>query len=121
MPVSGRSQLGLKGERAPSRVIIEGVQPEIEQGRFPIKRTVGEEVVVTADIFAEGHDVLRASLVHRKVGEPASPGVPMTLLVNDHWTGRFVVSEPGRHEYAVVAWVDPFASWRRDLAKRVEA
>src|SRR4051812_11761479 len=58
-------------ERAPSRVIIEGVQPEIDCGRFPIKRTVGEEVLVAADIFAEGHDVLRAVIKYRPLGTEA--------------------------------------------------
>jgi len=121
MPASGRSQTGPKGERPPSRVIIEGVKPEIDGGRFPIKRVVGEEVVVTADIFAEGHDVLRASLVYRNLDVPGHTFAPMTALVNDRWAGRFVVAGRGRYEYTITAWVDPFATWRRDLGKRVDA
>ena len=107
--------------RAPSRVIIEGVQPEIDGGRYPIKRTVGEEVIVTADIFAEGHDVLAAVLKHRAVGESDFTEEAMTLLINDRWTGRFAVTSRGRHEYTVEAWVDRFASWHKELAKKVEA
>lgn len=46
-------------------VVIENVQPEIDSGRFPIKRTVPEEVVVTADIHTDGHDMLSAVLLYR--------------------------------------------------------
>ncbi len=121
MPASGRPQSSPGGGKAPSRVIIEGVRPEIDGGRFPIKRVVGEEVVVTADIFAEGHDLIRAVIFHRKANEPVGPGAPMTDLGNDRWTGKFVVVEQGRYEYTITAWVDAFGSWRRDLGKRFEA
>ena len=114
---------GAKGERKrpPSRVVIEGVLPEVDGGRFPIKRTVGEEVVVAADIFAEGHDILRAVLRHRAQGSELWVEEPMKPLVNDRWTGRFVVPAPGRYEYTIEGWADAFASWRRDLGKKVEA
>jgi starch synthase (maltosyl-transferring) len=118
-PVSGRA--AVKKEKAPSRVIIERVTPRVEDGRFPIKRTAGEEVVVSADIFAEGHDVLIALILHRKRGATAWEESPMTALPNDLWTGRFVVEAQGRYEYTVLAWVDEFASWRRDLGKKVDA
>jgi starch synthase (maltosyl-transferring) len=102
-------------------VIIEGVHPEIDGGRFPIKRTAGEEVVVTADVFAEGHDVLRALVLHRPLGASVWSEAAMTPLVNDRWTGRFVVPAPGRYEYTLTGWVDAFGSWRRDLGKKAEA
>src|ERR671917_183025 len=108
MASEGHSRVSSTGGRAPSRVIIEGVHPEIDGGRFPIKRTVGEEVVVTADIFAEGHDVLAAVLKHRRVGESDFTEGAMTLVVNDRWTGRFTVAFRGRHEYTIEAWVDRF-------------
>ena len=82
-------------DRAPSRVIIENVRPAIDGGRFPIKRTVGEEVVVTADIFAEGHDILAAVILHRAAGAPQWSEVAMTPLGNDRWTGRFLVEPAG--------------------------
>src|SRR4051794_34095462 len=87
MAAEGRARLSAARELAPSRVIIEGVNPEIDHGRFPIKRTVGEEVVVSADVFAEGHDAVVAVLRHRKVGVPQWDEAPMTALVNDRWTG----------------------------------
>src|SRR5687768_12235887 len=62
------------------RVIVEGVHPEVDAGRFPIKRTEGEEVVVGADIFTDGHDTLGAALLHRRAGESEWTEVPMAAL-----------------------------------------
>src|SRR5262245_33826178 len=108
-------------ERLPSRVIIEGVEPEIDSGRFPIKRTVGEEVRVAADVHADGHDVLAAVLRYRHAAEADWAEVPMEPLGNDRWSARFPITTLGRHEYTIQAWIDRFASWRRDLAKKVDA
>jgi starch synthase (maltosyl-transferring) len=108
-------------DRLPSRVVIEGVEPEIDGGQFPIKRTVGEEVVVSADIYADGHDALAAVLRYRRAEEAEWIEAAMQPHVNDRWTGRFSVTALGVYEYTLQAWVDRFASWRRDLAKKVEA
>jgi starch synthase (maltosyl-transferring) len=111
----------------PSRVVIEGVHPEIDAGRFPIKRTAGEDVVVEADIHADGHDQLLAVLRYRCVSGAASGNgkdwheVPMQPLGNDRWTGSFSVSQLGRYEYTIQAWIDVFGSWRRDLSKKWDA
>ena len=116
---------------APSRVVIEDVQPAIDGGRFPVKRTVGETVDVTADVFADGHDKLTAVLRYRLV--PASAGqapagghagwreVEMEALGNDRWQARFSVEALGEYEFAVEAWIDRFGSWRQDLAKKAAA
>jgi starch synthase (maltosyl-transferring) len=103
------------------RVAIEGVKPEIDGGRFPIKRVVGEKVTVEADIFADGQDWLSALLLHRRESDTRWVETPMELLVNDRWRGSFVVSELGRYLYTITAWVNRFRSWQRDLAKRLKA
>ena len=103
------------------RVVIENVQPEIEAGRFAIKRVIGEHVEVTADIHADGHDILFAVLQHRSPSQSGWREVAMQPLVNDRWKAEFRVSEQGRYFYTVSAWVDPFKSWRRDLRKKFEA
>ena len=103
------------------RVIIEGVAPEIDGGRFPIKRTVGERVVVEADAFTDGHDAITCRLAWRPASEKSWREVPMQALVNDRWRASFAVNEIGRWLYTVVAWVDHFKTWRRDFKKRVEA
>jgi starch synthase (maltosyl-transferring) len=102
------------------RVVIENVRPEIQGGRFPIKRTIGEQVEVTADIYADGHDILRAVLLHRPVSQPNWEEVPMQSLVNDRWQAKFIVSAEGIHLYTLKAWLDPFQSWSRDFSKKLE-
>jgi starch synthase (maltosyl-transferring) len=103
------------------RAVIENVRPEIDGGRFPIKRTPGEKVEVTADIFADGHDLLNARLLHRAQNQREWSIASMRELVNDAWTGEFRISAPERHFYTIQAWPDAFKSWVRDLKKRKQA
>src|SRR6478672_310906 len=140
------------------RVIVERIEPEIDGGRFPIKRTVGETVDVTVTIFADGHDVVAAVLRDRRTGgsgigdwglggsvaggladdrspvtpipnpQPPIPSAgwretPMTSVApgTDRWTATFDVTENGWHEYQVVAWVDRFLTWRRDIKLKAGA
>jgi starch synthase (maltosyl-transferring) len=114
----GTDERVIEGRR---RVVIEGVKPEVDSGRFAIKRTVGEKVIVEADIFADGHDAISAILLHRREDDQDWIESPMTPLVNDRWRGEFVVADLGRYYYTLQAWVDHFKSWSRDLVKRVEA
>ena len=104
-----------------SRVIIEGVKPEIDGGQFAAKRVVGDRVVVEADIFADGHDVLSAALRYRGPSEQAWREVPLSPLVNDRWSSEFIVTEAGNYRFTIEAWIDRFKSWRQSLAKKVEA
>jgi len=103
------------------RVVIENVTPEIQGGRFPIKRTIGEHVEVTADTYADGHDILHAVLLHRPGSQRNWEEVPMQPLVNDSWRAEFIVGAEGLHLYTLKAWVDPFQTWRRDFSKKLEA
>lgn len=103
-----------------SRVVIEGVAPEIDNGLFPIKRTAGERVIVEADIFADGHEAISCALLYRRSQDGDWRETPMTHLVNDRWRGAFVVDEVGNYGYTVVAWVDRFKSWCGDLRKKAE-
>ena len=109
------------GEAARRRVILEGVTPQIDGGRFPVKRVVGETVEVGVDAFTDGHDAIVCRLLWRPELQPRWTEVPMAALPNDRWQAEFTVTEPGRWLYAVTAWVDPFKTWRRDLKKRVAA
>ena len=103
------------------RVIIEGITPAVDGGRFPAKRTVGDEVRVEADIFTDGHDALSASLLAHREGAKEWTEIAMRPLVNDRWTAAFRVSELGRYGFKVRGWVDHFETWRRDLLKRIAA
>jgi starch synthase (maltosyl-transferring) len=97
------------------RVIIEGVSPRIDGGRYPIKRVLGEEVVVEADVFADGHDAIVAVLLWKREGEPKWREIEMAALGNDRWHASFRIEQLGRYFYAIEAWVDHFRSWTRDF------
>ncbi len=103
------------------RVIIEGVTPEIDAGRFPIKRTIGEEVVVQADMFTDGHDALSCVLLYRPESVHEWCETPMIALVNDRWRGSFKIEQCERYCYSLLAWVDHFKTWTRDMEKRIAA
>jgi starch synthase (maltosyl-transferring) len=102
------------------RVVIEGLDPEIDAGRFPIKRCVGDAVRVRADIFADGHDQLGARLLYRRSEDAHWRETAMRLIANDRWEAEFKVEELGRYVYTIVAWVDAYRTWAMDLAKRVK-
>ncbi len=119
-PRMSRAVLAM-GSKRPARVVIESVSPEIDGGRFPVKRTMGEAVTVEADVFADGHDAIACVLLFRKEGGTHWSEIPMEALGNDRWRGRFVVTEAGRYSYMLQAWVDRFGSWRADLLKKFEA
>jgi starch synthase (maltosyl-transferring) len=108
-------------ENGRQRVIIEGVSPEIDCGRFPAKRSIGDAVQVEADIFTDGHDAILAVLRFRPEKDTKWVEVPMRALVNDRWVGEFFVNGLGRYRYTVCAWVDHWETWLRDLRKRVQA
>jgi starch synthase (maltosyl-transferring) len=103
------------------RVVIENVKPEIDGGRFPVKRVIGDEVVVMADIFADGHDALSASLLYKKEKETGWRESPMRPKENDRWEGEFIVEDIGLYLYTLEGWVDRFKTWQRDLKKKFDA
>jgi len=103
------------------RVVIEGIAPEVDGGRFPAKRTVGDMVRVEADVFTDGHDAVAAMLLYRKAGSKTWLETRMQALVNDRWFGEFPVAELGRYQFTVHGWVDHWETWRRDLLKRIQA
>ncbi|MCZ2150473.1 MAG: alpha-1,4-glucan--maltose-1-phosphate maltosyltransferase [Bryobacterales bacterium] len=108
-------------EEGRNRVAIEGVRPEIDCGRFAIKRVIGDVVEVEADVFADGHDVIRCRVLYRHESEPEWREALMEAIGNDRWRGVFPVSVLGRYRYTVEGWVDRFLTWRGDLRKRIAA
>lgn len=97
------------------------MRPEVDCGRFPVKRVVGEPVRVEADVFTDGHDAVVAELLYRREGESGWRSKPMEFLQNDHWAASFIVQDLGRYEYTVRGWVDLYLTWQRDLEKRKAA
>jgi starch synthase (maltosyl-transferring) len=103
-------------------VVIEGVYPELDCGRYPVKREVGDVFEVRANIFKEGHDKLAAVVKYREKGKRKWAESPMKLLNPglDRWGGSFDLTENARYEYAVEAWFDEFETWRSETEKKVD-
>jgi starch synthase (maltosyl-transferring) len=110
--------MNIKGQ---SRVIIENVQPQVDGGVYPAKRTVGESVEVTADIFGDGHDHLRAQLLHRKTGDHAWTVTELNHVGNDVWKASFPVTEKGTYEFTIRGWIDHLDTWYDGFKKKAAA
>jgi starch synthase (maltosyl-transferring) len=117
----GRSAPRTPAIPATPRIVIERVYPELDCGRFPIKRVVGDRLEVWADIFRDGHDVIGAALKLRAADEEGWRAVPMRHFDNDRWTGSAVLERNIRYAYTIEAWTDVFASWRQDTVKKLDA
>lgn len=103
---------------AANRVAIEHVTPVIDAGRFSAKTVVGQTLVVEADIFCDGHDVLGAALRTRPAGAEDWSEQPMKPVLNDRWRGQSAFEQMGAHEFTILAWRDLFASWQAEVAKK---
>ena len=103
------------------RVIIEDIQPQVDAGRYPAKRIVGDIVTVKAAIFADGHDHLAARILYKPATDKKWRTAPLTALPNDFWTGTFPVDKIGPWRFTIEAWIDHFDTWTHDLDKRLGA
>jgi starch synthase (maltosyl-transferring) len=109
------------------RVVVEEVQPSLDNGRYPVKGILGEEITVTAAIFSDGHDRVAAQLLYRHHTQRRWKSVPFVQLGNDLWSATLSASDPkdisrlGLWRFTIEAWVDHFDTWLHDLAKRLAA
>jgi starch synthase (maltosyl-transferring) len=103
---------------AATRIAIEAIQPRVTGGAFAVKRVVGESVTVSADIIADGHDVLAAAVLWRAEDEADWHRVAMRLIVNDRWEASFKPARIGRHRFTVQAWWDAWETFRHDLSAK---
>jgi starch synthase (maltosyl-transferring) len=120
LSAAGGSDAGIGLDHGASRAVIDAVLPDVDNGRFAVKCVAGERVAVRAHCFTDGHDVLRVQLCWRAHDQKDFREVPMKPLGNDVWEAAFSPPALGRYVYTVVAWVDPFESWRHELARRVD-
>lgn len=109
----------LEGQK---RVSIENVYPQLDCGKYPIKRVTNETVKVSASIFVDGHDHVKAVLLYRKIqkGKEKWQEAPMKFISNDHWEGTFIPDQVGMYEYTIAAWADHFSTWQHGLKKKFE-
>lgn len=101
-----------------NRVVIENIKPQLQGGRFFIKRIIGERVDLSADIFGDGHDAVRASLLFKEVNAKKWTEIFMTAGVNDHWTASFTPDKQGFYEYKIEGWVDHLLNWHNGFIKK---
>ena len=97
---------------------IQHVSPSVDCGRYAAKAVVGDEVVVSADVFREGHEKVAAAVRYRGPDDRAWKESPLRLDVNDRWYGSFPVDRQGPWRYTVCAWTDHYASWLDGLVKK---
>src|SRR5260370_1980523 len=102
-------------------ICIEEVTPSVDCGRYPAKRIAGERCVVEADIFRDGHQVLRAAVQWRRKRDEVFDEAPMAALDNDRWRGEFLPTDNARYVFTIEAWTDLFASWLADFTKKGKA
>ena len=103
--------------RPEARIQIEEVYPELDGGRYPVKRIVGDLFEVWADLFRDGHDKLRAVVKYRHEDE-AWREAPFVFYDNDRWVGRLRLDAVGLWRYTIEAWTDHFESWRDEVEKK---
>jgi len=108
-------------KQALARTRIENVDPVLDCGRAPVKRSLGDEIRVSATIFRDGHAILGAAVCFRGPGETRWSRAPLEPLGNDLYEGSFRVTTLGRWQFVVEAWDDPVATWRDELRRKVVA
>ena len=92
-------------------ILIERVQPAVDDGRYPSKRAVGDRLEVSADIFKEGHDLLDAMILYRARDESRWSEAPMRPVGNDRWSGQFPLERNARYAVTIEAWTNVFGTW----------
>lgn len=107
--------------RAFPTAVIENIQPLVDGGRYPVKRAVGEDLIVEADVFKDGHDVVAALLKWRKLGESQWHETTMAHVDNDRWRGACTFYENAVYEYTVEAWSDSFCGWQHEFGAKFGA
>jgi starch synthase (maltosyl-transferring) len=110
----------------PKRIIIQYPRPAVDEGRFPAKRCVGDTVAVSADVFRDGHELLRAVVRYRGPGENRKWAESEMRRIDAHlggvrWAGEFDVDRDGRWEYTIAAWTDTFGTWRDEFERKLAA
>ncbi|HSX21898.1 MAG TPA: alpha-1,4-glucan--maltose-1-phosphate maltosyltransferase [Gaiellaceae bacterium] len=105
--------------KSPARIQIQRVRPQVDCGRYPVKRTVGDSVEVAARVFRDGHELLGAAVRYKPPGASRWSEAPLEALGNDEWAGSFAVDRPGEWRFRVEAWVDRVASFQDELQRKV--
>jgi len=115
-----QKKLHLENIPGQKRVIVENVSPEVNCGKFYIKRAVGQLVEVECDLFGDGHDVINGTLIYKHEDETDWSEVMLTQMVNDRWSGTFKVEKQGIYQYSIRGWMDHALNWQHELKRKIE-
>jgi len=109
-------------DAAPPHLVVTGITPAVDAGRYAVKRLVGDELRVGADVFKDGHDVLGARILFWPPGERRPAAAPLEYVFDDdRWYGAIRLDRIGEWRFTVEGWTDRFATWRGELEKKVGA
>lgn len=111
----------LKGAQGRKRVIVENVRPSVDDGKYPIKRVIGDAIRIQAAAFTDSHDIINVTLLHRLVGSTEWIRTPMQSVGNDEYEVSFQPWEIGFYEYTVASAVDHYGSWLHGFARKAES
>ncbi len=102
------------------RVVIDRISPQLNGGKFPIKRVVGQIVQVSADVFVDGHDLIEASILYKHEKESKWKEIRMYPTYNDEWIGSFTILKQGLYSYKVQGWVDYALNWQHGILRKID-
>jgi starch synthase (maltosyl-transferring) len=103
------------------RVVISGISPQIEGGKYPAKRVIGESITITADVFGDGHDEVAASVLLKHQPDGQWEEFPMKFTINDRWSVTFPLNQLGFYQYQIIGWIDHYTTWKKGLVKKFDA
>jgi starch synthase (maltosyl-transferring) len=103
------------------RVIITNVSPRVQEGKFPAKTVINEEIILSADIFSDGHDEIAASAYIKHANDEQWTELPMRFVINDYWEAEFKVAKIGFYEFRIAGWIDHYTTWKKGLKKKFDA
>ena len=106
---------------AENRLAIEGVTPEIDGGRFAVKRVEGEDLTISADVFSDGHDKIACAVVYGPSTAEKWSEEPLVFVENDRWAATIRFDKAGPYRYSIIAWRDLYATWRDEAKKKRDA
>lgn len=108
---------------ASSPITIEHVSPQIDAGRYAVKREVGDTMDVTCSIFKDGHDLIKAVILCRLADSNEWWETPMTEVNHGlaQWYGQLWFGTNARYIYTIEAWVDEYGTWLDGTTKKLEA
>ncbi|WP_031527356.1 alpha-1,4-glucan--maltose-1-phosphate maltosyltransferase [Dyadobacter crusticola] len=103
------------------RVVITNVSPQVEAGKYPARRAIGESIDFSADVFGDGHDVVAAAVIYKHETEENWNEVLMQFTGNDHWEATWSPDKEGIYQYRFTGWIDHFTTWKKGLVKKYDA